>query len=110
VPEGSDRAGYVGEDYDIAQWYPQVAVYDKYGWDKDQYMDRGEFYDEYGTFDVNITLPRKFIIGHTGELMNPKEVLPDSVIERLKESESHEKTFHIADFSNRRLTAADNQW
>ncbi len=109
VPKGSDRAGYVGEDYDIAQWYPQVAVYDRYGWDTDQYMDRGEFYDDYGTFDVNITLPRKFIIGHTGELMNPEDVLPDSVIERLKESESHEETFHIADFSNRKLTPADNR-
>ncbi len=109
VPEGSDRAGYVGEDYDIAQWYPQVAVYDKYGWDTDQYMDRGEFYDDYGTFDVNITLPRKFIIGHTGVLVNPEDVLPDSVIRRLNESKSHQHTFHIADFSNRVLTPADNR-
>ncbi len=109
VPEGSDRAGYVGEDYDIAQWYPQIAVYDKYGWDTDQYMDRGEFYDDYGTFDVNITLPRKFLIGHTGVLLNPGNVLPDSVIEKLQESKSHQNTFHIADFSNRILTPADNQ-
>ena len=109
VPFGGDRTGYIGEDYDVAQWYPQIAVYDKFGWHTDQYLDRGEFYDNYGTFDVNITLPKKFIVAYTGNLLNANEVLPDSVLERLQEAKSKVGTVHVADYSNRELTPADTE-
>ncbi|MGC8653347.1 MAG: M1 family metallopeptidase [Candidatus Kryptoniota bacterium] len=109
VPNGGDRAGYIGEDYDVAQWYPQIAVYDRYGWDTDQYLDRGEFYDDYGTFDVSITLPKKFLVAATGELINAGEVLPDSVIKRLEETRNCDSTCRIVDYSSRILTAEDER-
>jgi hypothetical protein len=59
------RAGYVGDQYDMAQWYPKMAVYDKNGWHPDQYR-MGEFYGEFGTYDVYLTLPEKFVIAATG--------------------------------------------
>lgn len=109
VPNGGDRAGYIGEDYDVAQWYPQISVYDKYGWDTDQYLDRGEFYDDYGTFDVRITLPKKFLVAATGELVNANEVLPDSVIKKLREAENCDSTCRIVDYSKRILTDEDEK-
>src|SRR5438094_1112063 len=81
VPEhGSDRMGREqfasGRLYEIAQWYPRVAVYDDVrGWNTEQYLGQGEFYLEYGDFDVAITVPRSFVVASTGTLTNAVEVL-----------------------------------
>src|SRR5207249_51528 len=62
--------------YEVAQWYPRVAVYDDVrGWNTEQYLGQGEFYLEYGDFDVAITVPRGFLVAATGTLENPGEVL-----------------------------------
>ncbi len=81
VPEhGSDRMGREqfpgGWLYEVAQWYPRVAVYDDVrGWNTEQYLGQGEFYLEYGDFDVSITVPRSFVVAATGTLTNTVEVL-----------------------------------
>ncbi|MGA9364270.1 MAG: M1 family aminopeptidase [Bacteroidota bacterium] len=107
VPVEGWRTGHQGRDYNIAQWYPQIAVYDKYGWHTDQYTGEGEFHDDYGTFDVEITLPKSFILGYTGTLLNPTEVLPDTVQRKLKEAEGKAETTRIADFSDRAISKED---
>ena len=64
-----------GEIYDMAQWYPRMAVYDDLrGWDTLPYLG-SEFYLEYGNFDYYVTVPAEMIVAGSGELMNPKEVL-----------------------------------
>jgi len=63
------RAGYTGEHFDIAQWYPKIAVYDREGWHNDQFR-MGEFYSDFGDYDVHITLPAKYVIASTGELVS----------------------------------------
>ncbi len=74
IPEGvTSRLGHIGESYQISQWYPKPAVYDRSGWHQMPYMDQGEFYSEYGRFDVSITLPANYIIGATGNLQNGEE-------------------------------------
>src|SRR5467141_4185045 len=81
VPEhGSDRMGREqfpgGWLYEVAQWYPRVAVYDDVrGWNTEPYLGQGEFYLEYGDFDVSITVPRSFVVAATGTLTNAVEVL-----------------------------------
>ncbi len=81
VPEhGADRMGREqfpeGWLYEIAQWYPRLAVYDDVrGWNTEQYLGQGEFYLEYGDIDFAITVPRGFIVAATGGLTNPLEVL-----------------------------------
>src|SRR2546428_11441466 len=62
--------------YEVAQWYPRVAVYDDVrGWNTEQYLGQGEFCLEYGDFDVSITVPRSFVVAATGPLTNAVEVL-----------------------------------
>ena len=73
LPDSFSRMGHVGQSYQISQWYPKPAVYDRTGWHPIPYLDQGEFYSEYGSFDVRITLPDNYVVGATGELQNPDE-------------------------------------
>ena len=75
IPKGvTSRLGHIGQSYQITQWYPKPAVYDKYGWHQMPYLNMGEFYSEFGSFDVSITLPKNYIVGATGDLQNPEEI------------------------------------
>jgi hypothetical protein len=76
IPKGvTSRLGHIGESYQISQWYPKPAVYDKNGWHQMSYQDQGEFYSEFGNFDVSITLPANYIVGSSGNLQNEGEKL-----------------------------------
>ena len=68
LPKVFSRIGYETTGFAITQWYPKVVVYDKYGWHPDSYLDQGEFYGEFGTFDVTFTLPRNYVMDATGLL------------------------------------------
>jgi hypothetical protein len=72
VPEhGSDRMGRDGTLYEIAQWYPRMAVYDDIrGWNTDPYFGQGEFYLEYGDIDYSVTAPAGYTIAGSGVLQN----------------------------------------
>lgn len=74
LPYTFSRMGHVGQSYQITQWYPKPAVYDKTGWHAMPYLDQGEFYSEYGSFEVNITLPQNYVVGATGDLQNKEEL------------------------------------
>ncbi len=64
------RMGHIEEQYQITQWYPKPAVYDKNGWHPMPYLDQGEFYSEFGSFDASITVPENYVVGATGDLIN----------------------------------------
>lgn len=78
IPQyGTDRMGRVktknGWIYQIAQWYPRLCVYDDIeGWNVLPYLGQGEFYLEYGDFEVSITAPANMIVVCSGELLNPE--------------------------------------
>ena len=75
IPKGvTSRLGHIGESYQISQWYPKPAVYDRTGWHQMPYLDQGEFYSEFGSFDVRITLPENYIVGATGDLRDKEEI------------------------------------
>jgi hypothetical protein len=97
VPEhGADRMGREGSLYQIAQWYPRMAVYDDvHGWNTDQYLGQGEFYLEYGTFDYEITLPAGYIVAGTGVLQNPADVLTPAQRTRLAAAARSDSTIRI---------------
>lgn len=102
VPEyGSDRMGRVatnkGTIYEIAQWYPRMAVYDDIkGWNVMPYLGAGEFYLEFGSFDYSITAPSDYVVVGSGELKNPDEVLTNEQQKRWKKAQnSDERVFII---------------
>ena len=68
IPSSSfSRLGHDGQSYYISQWYPKPAVYDLSGWHPLPYLDQGEFYSEFGDFDVRISLPENYVLAATGE-------------------------------------------
>lgn len=76
IPKGVfSRLGHIGQSYQVTQWYPKPAVYDQYGWHQMPYLNQGEFYSEFGSFDVSITLPENYVVGATGDLVNGEREL-----------------------------------
>jgi len=83
-PFGGGRMGHDGPLYEFGQWYPRLAVYDDLrGWNHEPYIGAGEFYLEYGRFDVAITVPASHIVAATGTLQNAAQVLTVSQRDRL---------------------------
>ena len=75
LPSGEvSRMGHIGQTYQITQWYPKPAVYDEKGWHPMPYLNQGEFYSEFGSFDVSITLPEDYTVGSTGDLQTEREI------------------------------------
>jgi hypothetical protein len=76
IPSGDiSRLGHIGESYQITQWYPKPAVFDIDGWHEMPYLTQGEFYSEFGSFDVSITLPKNYVVGSTGDLQTEAEMV-----------------------------------
>ncbi len=100
VPAGSSgRTGHSstknGEIFDLAQWYPRMAVYDDLrGWDTLPYL-ASEFYLEYGDFDYALTVPWDVLVAGSGELMNPQDVLTAAERTRLAAARASDKTVMI---------------
>jgi hypothetical protein len=74
LPTYSSRSGHLDKSYMICQWYPKPAVYDRKGWHPMPYLDQGEFYSEFGSFDVTITVPSSYVVGATGSMQNKDEL------------------------------------
>ncbi|HEX3233788.1 MAG TPA: M1 family metallopeptidase [Gemmatimonadales bacterium] len=82
--------------YEVAQWYPRLAVYDDVrGWNTEQYLGQGEFYLEYGSFDVSLTVPTDMLVAATGVLQNPDEVLTAAQRARLARARTSSETVVI---------------
>ncbi|WP_406664860.1 M1 family metallopeptidase [Gallaecimonas sp. GXIMD1310] len=84
-----------GPIFEIAQWFPRMAVYDDLrGWDTQPYLGK-EFYLEYGSIDYQVTVPWNYLVVGSGELQNPQQVLTHSQRERLKQAHQSDKTLYI---------------
>jgi hypothetical protein len=94
--QGVGRMGRDGSLYEIAQWYPRMAVYDDVkGWNHEPYIGAGEFYLEYGNYDVTLTVPAANIVAATGELQNPEQVLTPAQRARLAAARRSDTTIAI---------------
>ncbi|MDO9185980.1 MAG: M1 family metallopeptidase [Bacteroidia bacterium] len=88
IPSGEfSRLGHIGQSYQITQWYPKPAVYDRNGWNYMPYLNQGEFYSEFGTFDVSITLPKNYVLGATGDMVDGEKEL-EWLNQKVKETEA----------------------
>ena len=60
------RQGRRGRHWDLAQWYPRIAPYDRGGWQFNALQPAGEFYGEFGSYDVTLVVREDQVIGATG--------------------------------------------
>lgn len=101
-----------GKIFEIAQWFPRMAVYDDlHGWNNNPYIS-SEFYLEYGTIDYTVNVPKDYWVVGSGELINPEEVLTKTEQKRLAKAKKSEETVYIrnkADINNPDSRPKDDQ-
>ena len=74
VPDAKfSRMGREGDAYYMTQWYPKPAVYDNNGWHPMPYLDQGEFYSEFGNFEVELDVAANYIVAASGVLLDEAE-------------------------------------
>jgi hypothetical protein len=101
------RMGQDGEVYFLAYWYPHMAVYDDVqGWTAQPYQGDGEFYMGWADYDLSITVPEGWLVGATGTLQNPGDVLSDSVRARLDRVRRTGEIVRVVDSSERGVGTA----
>lgn len=85
-----------GPEFELAQWYPRMAVYDDVrGWNTLPYLGSGEFYLDYGNFDYSVSVPAGYLVVGSGELQNPLEVLSATARHRLAQARVSDSTVVI---------------
>jgi hypothetical protein len=85
----------------VAQWYPQIAVYDDVmGIDATPYTGNAEFYLDYGDFDYSVDAPAGWLIAGTGTLQNPEQVLTPEVRQRLAQALQSDTPVRVVNGSN----------
>jgi len=100
----------------VAYFYPRVSVYDDYkGWDTQPHTGSLEFYNDFNNYEVEVTVPKNFIVWATGTLVNPSEVLQPEAAQRLEQSFTSDSTIHVAtrqELADYKVTAqnATNTW
>lgn len=85
----------------VAYWFPQIAVYDDIdGWDVISYTGNTETYNDFGNYEVEITVPKNFVIWATGILQNPEEVFSEKILEKYKKALSSDEIVKIIEESD----------
>ncbi len=70
LPQVVARTGYLRDFFMVGQWFPKVGVWWKNAWNCHQFHQTTEFFADFGTFDVNVTLPQNEIVGAGGDLLS----------------------------------------
>jgi hypothetical protein len=116
APARGLRMGAWGDSlYQVAQWYPRVAVFDDLrpgGWDTDPYLGPSEFYNNFGHFDVTLDVPAGWLVGATGVLQNPEDVLTPPARARLAQALTTDSTVRVVgpdEFGPGKATAAGDR-
>ena len=113
----SNREGMIDSTtYFLAYFYPRVAVFDDYnGWDRMNFTEYQEFYNDFNNYSVTINVPKDYIVWGTGTLQQPETVLQQPVLDRFRKSLTSDATVNIAthgDIVSKNVTAQNpvNSW
>jgi hypothetical protein len=76
LPKVFARTGYSQDYFMCGQWFPKIGVYEPAGmryatigqWNCHQFHANSEFYADYGVYDVDMTVPKNYVVGATGIL------------------------------------------
>ncbi|MDY6876051.1 MAG: M1 family metallopeptidase [Chloroflexota bacterium] len=66
LPRVFARTGYAGDFFMVGQWFPKLGVWEDGAWNAHPFHAHTEFYADFGTYDVTITLPTDYVTGGTG--------------------------------------------
>ena len=104
IPQnGSGRMGHSDHEvYFVAYWFPKMAVFGNLrGWNNQPYLGNAEFFDEFGDYTAEISVPAGWTVMATGELGNAAEVYSPITLERLAEAAVSDERVTIADQASR---------
>jgi hypothetical protein len=117
VSEESGREGKLDStSFFLAYFYPRVAVVDDvHGWDRMTFTDAQEFYNDFNSYQVSLTVPKNFLVWGTGNLLNAAEVLQPAYSEKLNKSFTSNEVVNIVtknDIEAQKITTqnATNTW
>jgi hypothetical protein len=87
LPRAFLRTGHADDFHMVAQWFPKVSVFEgDEGWNRHQFHAASEFFADFGSYRVRMTIPRGWVVGATGELVSRVEVeAGDQVVFRARD-------------------------
>jgi hypothetical protein len=93
------RTGMVDNgSYFIAYFFPRVSVYDDIdGWDNWSYNGLQEFYNDFGNFDVDISVPKEYVVWATGARINPAENFSEYILKKMEAASTSDNIIHVID-------------
>ncbi|MFK5857380.1 MAG: M1 family metallopeptidase [Bacteroidota bacterium] len=104
---------YHDSSFFVAYWYPKIAVFDDIdGWNVHSFNGEQEFYNEYGSFEVSVTVPNNYLVWASGILQNPKEVYSKRILNKYIESNTSDSIINVVteeDINKGKLTS-DNKF
>lgn len=90
VPRTFSRTGAIGSYFFIAQWFPKLAVFEGDGWTAHQFHANTEFFSDYGSYDVRLTVPRSWVVGATGTEQSRTDNADGTTTHRYREDDVHD--------------------
>ncbi|GAB4093067.1 M1 family metallopeptidase [Flaviaesturariibacter terrae] len=80
----------------LAYFYPRIAVYDDtHGWDRMDFVEAQEFYNEFNDYEVAVTVPANFLVWGTGMLQNAEAVLTPAYLEKYNRSLTSDEVINV---------------
>ncbi len=104
--KGNIRLGtYYETSFFVGHWYPKIAVYDDLvGWNVDTYSGQTEFYHDYADYNVEITMPKEYIVLSSGTLTNEKDVLSKDILKKWTASKESDIVTNVITAEDRKKT------
>ncbi len=90
IPRTFDRTGTIGDFYLVAQWFPKIGVLEDTGWNTHQFHSATEFFADFGSYDVRLTVPRGWTVGATGTERERRDEPDGTTTHRYAEDDVHD--------------------
>ena len=73
LPRVFARSGFAeGGFFMVAQWFPKIGVLQPDGWNCHEYHSNSEFFADFGVYDVQISVPRDYVVAANGTLVGKR--------------------------------------
>ena len=117
LSEESGREGKLDStSFFLAYFYPRIAVLDDvHGWDRMNFTDAQEFYNDFNDYTVSVTVPKNFLVWGTGDLQNAAELLQPAFLAKFNKSFTSDEVINVvtkSDLEAKNITTQNetNTW